>query len=152
MSSLFFSEYASAVRMHTATVTGMTGVAPVGPAPLSHLYEPKLYSGGVHTYCDPADYTLFHLADGGLLDVGDDVFYCITTIHARLAAGGTITLDVRDRTVDTEYVRVLDGAAAVNAYFSFAPTLLVVPANLVKIVTNRAGTVDVYCARMDWHR
>ena len=146
---IFFSNYSTVLRQHTAVATGLDGTIPRGPTGI--VYEPRLYTNQVHTFCDPADYTLFHLTHGGLFDPSDDVFYCVTTIHSKLAGAGTITVDVLDR-ASTDYVRIIDTQPGAHAVFPFSRTLLIVPANLLKITTTTAGTVDVHCARIDWHR
>ena len=153
--TIFFSEYATVLRQYTTGLAGLTGVAPVGPAVVPAdpdvAYLPESYTKGVHTYCNPGSFTLVDLTDGGIFDPGLEVPFAICTIHAKLSAGGTITLSLVDR-VSGEYVTVISGAAAVNAYFECGPTTLVVPENYVKVVTNRPGTIDIYCSRIDWHR
>jgi hypothetical protein len=151
--TIHFSETSVALRQYSSTK--LTGVAPVGaavdPADPDVAYTPALYAKGIHTYCNADDKTLVDLTDGGIFDMGTDVFYAITSIHAKLDALGTFTLDLVDR-VSSEATRIYTTEPGVHAYISCSPTIFVIPNNYIKVVTTVPGTIDIYCSRVNWHR
>jgi hypothetical protein len=133
------------VAVRLTSVGAMTGVANVGPAPANIVYSPDKFVLGRFDYVDPNDYSLGILKDGGLLQF-DDGNISVTEIRAFLAALGTITVSVQDDD-GTHSIALLTAQPGINARYVFDPPIQVLPGQRIKIVTNKAGSTDVYIRR-----
>jgi hypothetical protein len=134
-------DYPQAVRQKTTT--GLTGVAPVGPLPHSHLYKPILYTGGRYDYVDPANTTLNTLADGGLFDFeNEDLPVAVTEVR-----GITTAYNIYIQDKDGSNTITLATAVTGGTRKEFHPAVVVLPSQRLKITAAGAITVDVYVVK-----
>ena len=134
-------DYPQAVRQKTGT--GFTGVAPIGPAPGSHLYKPLRYDGGRYDYVDPADLALDTLADGGIFDFeNEDLPVAVTEVR-----GITTAYNVYIQDKDASNTITLATAVTAGTRKEFHPAVVVLPSQRLKITAAGASTIDVYVVK-----
>jgi hypothetical protein len=141
-----------AVRQTSATVTGMTGVAPKKG---TTEYIPA-YNSGRYDYADPADPSLIVLDDGGLFEFDETVV--VVEIRAQLAPAapipppndGTFGVVIEDRDGTHSTVVIPLGTNGVDKRFAYpAGGVPVLRGQRVKISTTREGSIALYIRKGD---
>ena len=128
------------VGIRTKSSVALTGVAPANGAV---TYVP-MYVDGIYKFTNPSDVTAETVDAGGLVDYDTDQVLCVKEVRAHIGSGKVITVTICDRDGTNPVTIVGPLADGNDTVFAFDQAYVLLASQVIKIITNAAGVVDIY--------